>query len=194
MQGKVLQVNISPGGVPKRPIPEGRLGAEGFDGDRWNHPEYHGGPLKAVLLMSIEVLDDLRAQGFPVFAGATGENLTTEGLVYSQIRFGDRLRVGDALIEITRMRRPCETLSVYGTGIQAAIYDERVKAGDPASPRWGKSGFYAKVLEPGRVRPNDIISVEHMTAREEQSEQMRVRENEAGRSNAVGSIAKPQGA
>ena len=99
MQGKVIQVNISPGGVPKRAIPEGRLTAEGFVGDSWRHPEYHGGPMKAVLLVSMEVLDDLSTRGFPVFAGATGENLTTEGMAYSELRIGDRLRVGDALLE-----------------------------------------------------------------------------------------------
>jgi MOSC domain-containing protein YiiM len=49
---------------------------------------------------------------------------------------------------------------VYGEGIQREIYDAQVKQGDFTSPRWGRSGFYAKVLEPGIVRPNDIISVE----------------------------------
>jgi MOSC domain-containing protein YiiM len=161
MQGKVIQVNVSPGGVPKRAILEGRLTTVGFEGDSWRHPQFHGGPMKAVLLVSMEVLEELREMGFPVFAGATGENLTTEGLVYSELREGSRLRAGEALIEITRVRRPCETLSVYGTGIQSAIYDERVKSGDVTSPKWGRSGFYAKVLEPGIIRPNDIISVEH---------------------------------
>lgn len=120
--------------------------------------------MKAVLLVSIEVLEDLKARGFPVFAGATGENLTTEGLLYSELREGNRLRAGEALIEITRVRKPCDTLSVYGTGIQREIYDDRVKSGDTTSPMWGRSGFYAKVLEPGVVRPNDIISVEHPNA------------------------------
>lgn len=184
MQGKVIQVNISPGGVPKRPIPEGHVTAEGFQGDSWRHPEYHGGPMKAVLLVSMEVIEDLIAQGFPVFAGATGENLTTQGLVYSELRIGDRLHVGDALLEITRVRRPCVTLSVYGDTIQAAIYDERVRGGDAASPMWGRSGFYAKVLKPGTIRPNDIISVEL------HGEQEDPREN----AGVHPSIAEPQGA
>lgn len=177
MQGKVIQVNISPGGVPKRAISEGRLTSEGFDGDSWNHPQYHGGPLKAVLLMSVEVLDDLRSKGFPVFEGATGENLTTEGLDYSQLRVGDRLRAGEALIEITRTRRPCDTLRIYGAEFHAAIYDERVRSGDATSPMWGRSGLYAKVLEPGIVRPNDIIGVEHISVRENETEYMSAREN-----------------
>ncbi len=184
MQGKVIQVNISPGGVPKRAIPEGRLTAEGFVGDSWRHPQYHGGPMKAVLLVSMEVLEDLRARGFPVFAGATGENLTTEGLDYSRMRVGDRLRAGETLLEITRVRRPCETLSVYGAGIQTEIYDERVRAGDADSPMWGRSGFYAKVLEPGIVRPGDIIGVELSAEHADPREGVVVQQ----------SIAEPQGA
>jgi MOSC domain-containing protein YiiM len=65
--------------------------------------------------------------------------------------------VGDAAIELTRVRQPCATLHVYGSGIQAAIYDARVQAGDSASPRWGLSGFYASVVQPGLVRPGDTI-------------------------------------
>jgi MOSC domain-containing protein YiiM len=116
--------------------------------------------MQAVLLVSVEILDTLKAMGFRVFAGALGENLTTEGLRFEDLRLGDRLRAGDARIEITKVRTPCDTLSVYGEGIQREIYDARVKQGDVLSPRWGWSGFYAKVLQPGTVRPNDIISVE----------------------------------
>jgi MOSC domain-containing protein YiiM len=34
-----------------------------------------------------------------------------------------------------------------------------VSALDHTSPRWGMSGFYASVLTPGPVRPDDIIAV-----------------------------------
>ena len=65
--------------------------------------------------------------------------------------------MGDAEIELTQIRTPCATLDVYGSGIQAAIYDARVQAGDPESPRWGLSGFYASVVQPGTVRAGDAI-------------------------------------
>jgi MOSC domain-containing protein YiiM len=54
---------------------------------------------------------------------------------------------------------PCSTLDVYGSGVQAAIYDARVQAGDPGSPRWGLSGFYASVVQPGTVRAGDPIAL-----------------------------------
>ena len=43
--------------------------------------------------------------------------------------------------------------------LEDAIYDSQVKAGDPSSPRWGLSGFYARVVEPGLIRQNDIIAL-----------------------------------
>ncbi len=151
MQGALLQVNVSPGGVPKRPVPEAFLGPLGLEGDAVAHPESHGGPRQAVLLLPVEAIDELKAAGFPVYPGALGENLTTSGLDRRRFRAGQRFRVGDAIIEITRLRQPCKTISVYGKGIEKATFDAQAEAGDPSSPKWGLAGFYASVLTPGRV-------------------------------------------
>ena len=157
MTGTVLQVNVSQGGIPKREIPSGELTPSGISGDSWRY-RFHGGPKQAVLLITIESIQELVAQGFPLYPGALGENLTTQGLDRRALRFGQRLRVGSATIELTKMRQPCATLDVYGPGIQAAMYDARVVKGDPSSPRWGLSGFYASVIEPGTVRPGDTVT------------------------------------
>lgn len=159
MTGTIVQINVSPGGLPKRAVLEGYLTPEGVQGDSWAHPRFHGGPEKAVLLLDAETIDELAARGYPVFYGALGENLTTRGLDRRQLRIGQQLRVGPALIEITRIRVPCASLDVYNPQLKKEIYDARVKAGDPQSPRWGMSGFYARVLEPGHVRPDDIIAL-----------------------------------
>ncbi|MEO8025459.1 MAG: MOSC domain-containing protein [Bryobacteraceae bacterium] len=159
MTGRILQVNISRGGVPKRPIPEGIVTLRGVDGDDWAHPKFHGGPKQAILLIAAEAIEQLIAGGFPLSPGALGENLTTVGLPASQLRIGQRFRAGTAVIELTKVRVPCETLSVYGSDIQAAVYDKDVKAGDPTSPRWALAGFYAAVVAPGIVRPGDEITL-----------------------------------
>ena len=160
MTGQIVQINISRGGIPKRPVPEAIITPLGLEGDSWNHPEIHGGPRQSVLLIAAESIDDLIARGYPLYYGALGENLTTRGLDRTQLRFGQRLRAGAALLELTKMRVPCATIDIYGPTIKQEIYDKRVKAGDYASPRWGLSGFYASVIEPGLVRVNDIITVE----------------------------------
>jgi MOSC domain-containing protein YiiM len=151
--GTILQINLSPGGIPKRSVAEAFLGPLGFEGDRHAHPRFHGGPEKAVLLIDADAVDELAAR-YPVFYGALGENLTVGGLDRRQWRAGQQYRADGALIELTTVRVPCAALDVYGEGIRREIYDARVKAGDPASPRWGMSGSYARAERPGLVRAN----------------------------------------
>jgi MOSC domain-containing protein YiiM len=62
-------------------------------------------------------------------------------------------------LELTKIRTPCTTLDVYDPSLKLAVYDAQVNAGDPSSPRWGLSGFYARVLKAGVIRPNDIITL-----------------------------------
>jgi len=159
----ILQINVSPGGVPKRPIPNGIVTPLGITGDGHAHPQIHGGPRKAILLITSEGIDELKEQGFRLYHGALGENLTTGGLNRRSVRVGQRYRVGDILIEITKVRAPCETLNAY-PGIQKAIYDQEVKAGNPASPLWGLSGFYASILQTGAIRAGDPIQLLDETA------------------------------
>jgi len=157
--GTIIQVNVSPGGLPKRAIAEGLITPLGLEADRHAHPNIHGGSSKAILLIASEVVDELAARGYPVYYGALGENLTTRGIAIRDMRIGDQIQAGGALLEITQPRGPCSALQVYGESLPAEIYDAAVKARDPSSPRWGMSGFYARVLSPGFVHPNDIISV-----------------------------------
>jgi MOSC domain-containing protein YiiM len=159
MQGAIVQVNISPGGLPKRPVAEGFITPLGLQGDYHAHPAIHGGPRKAILLLAAETIEHLLARGYPLFNGALGENLTTRGLGFRDLRIGDQIRAGGALLEITQPRGPCAALQVYGESLPDEIYDQRVEAFDHASPRWGMSGFYASVVRPGPVGPGDIIAV-----------------------------------
>ena len=157
MTGSVRQLNISRGGIPKRAIAEGVVGPLGIEGDAHAHPHIHGGPRQALLVITSEGLDDLVTLGFPLYSGALGENITTEGLDRRFFRVGQRWRVGQIVIEFTKVREPCSTLDPYGPGIQKALYDAAVKAGDPLSPRWGLSGFYASVVRTGTIRAGDPI-------------------------------------
>jgi len=59
----VSQLKITPNGV------------EG-DFNRWRTEEANGDPDQAVLLLTQEILADLRKEGWPVQAGELGENLT----------------------------------------------------------------------------------------------------------------------
>jgi len=154
VRGLVLQINLSPGGLPKRPVAEALLTPLGFEGDGHAHPDVHGGPAKALLLGTSEGIDDWIALGFPLFYGALGENLTTRGLDGRDLRSGMRFRVGQAVIELSKPRTPCVTLDVYGPALRGMIPG---KDAEPSDPGWAMGGFYASVVEPGWVRAGDII-------------------------------------
>jgi len=158
MTPRVVQVNISAGGIPKKPIPTGTVTFNKVEGDNWNDRRVHGWPDQAICLFSVELIDELKAEGFPLFPGAMGENFTTQGLDFRTVRLGNVYRVGSEVeIRITKIRVPCRTITVYGEEIIKATYDLEVKHGNVNTPKWGRSGYYAEVLKEGRVHPGDPI-------------------------------------
>ena len=144
-RGRILQINTSAGGVPKAPIAKAEVGTLGIAGDGHRF-RLHGGPDKAILLLASEVIDALRAEGWPLYYGALGENLTTAGLDHSLWQPGQYFRCADVLLQLTTPREPCRTLNPYGRGIQKRLR---------AHP--GESGFYAAVLSGGTLLPDAII-------------------------------------
>ena len=150
MNGTVLQVSANQGGVPKRSVGRAYASFLGLEGDRQAHPWIHGGRKQALLILAGEGIRELEAQGFAVRPGSLGENITTHGIDRADFRAGMKLRIGEALVEITKPRQPCKQLDIYGKGlIQPAVFDAECKKGNHESPRWGLGGFYASVLEPG---------------------------------------------
>ena len=145
MAPRILQISISPGGVPKTPIARAEVGPLGIVGDGHRF-RLHGGREKALLILASEVIDTLRAEGWPLFYGALGENLTTEGFDHRNWRAGQRFRIGEVLLELTTPREPCRTLNPYGRGIERRLR---------AKPSEG--GFYAAVLVGGILTPRAII-------------------------------------
>src|SRR5881394_3328665 len=107
MLATLAQINVSSGGMPKRPLKGARVTCEGVDGDRQSNLVYHGGPNRAVCLYSEELYAWLRGQGIDLPNGSVGENFTTRGVDLDLVKIGDRLRIGECLIEITDVRIPC---------------------------------------------------------------------------------------
>src|SRR5258705_12272007 len=94
MEGRVLQVNISPGGVPKLPVERAWVGPLGLDGDAHHHATVHGGPHRAVALLAIEAIERVQADGHPIEPGSVGENLTTSGIELARLAVRTPLPVG----------------------------------------------------------------------------------------------------
>jgi MOSC domain-containing protein YiiM/predicted GNAT family acetyltransferase len=150
--GRVVQVNVSPGGVPKHAVPEARVGRMGLVGDRHRGDTVHGGPHRAVCLFAIEALQRVADEGHPIEPGSVGENLTTEGIELALLPAGTRLAIGqDVILEMSGPTNPCDNIA-------GSFHDGRSGRisilTHPADSR-----MYARTLAEGVVRTGDPIRV-----------------------------------
>lgn len=152
MQGEIVQVSLSKGGLPKLAVGEAWTGRLGLEGDVQRNKKYHGGPRQALLLVSMGDLEELRKMGFAVAPGSLGENLTVRGIDFRQLREGQRFRVGDAFIELTRLREPCHQLEIFNEGRKGRIQGE-LKA------LHARGGIYAAVVGEGRIQTGDMMTL-----------------------------------
>lgn len=148
-QARVFSINTSGGGVPKLPVPEAEVGELGIVGDDHDDKENHGGPLQALCLYSVDALQRLQAEGHPVVAGGMGENITFEGLDVSDLRPGDRLRIGAIEVEVTSYVSPCKTIEGnFKDGVFSRV-SPKVHIED--------SRLYARIIRGGPIRQGDPV-------------------------------------
>mgnify|MGYP002397603432 FL=1 len=104
-----------------------------------------GGGDRQVSLLAGESVDKMREKGLALGAGAFGENIVTRGIALTSLPVGTRLRLGEALLEVSRIGKECHS--------RCAIY---YQAGDCVMP---KEGIFARVVEGGSVKAGDPISI-----------------------------------
>ena len=150
--GKVLQVNVSGGGVPKRPIERAWVSTLGLEGDAQTDKTVHGGPHRAVCLFAMEVIERLQSEGHPIEPGGAGENLTTSGIEWSLMPIGTRARIGDRLeLELASSTSPC----AKQTGNFSDGNFNRIRIEFHPSD----SRMYARVIHEGEVKAGDPITI-----------------------------------
>jgi MOSC domain-containing protein YiiM len=120
-----------------------------LDGDGQADLRVHGGVEMAVYAYPAEHYPlwrrELAREDLPY--GWFGENLTVQGMLEEEIRIGDALRVGSAILQVSQPRLPCRKL-VFKMGLPD--FQRRFVAS-------GRSGFYMRVLEEGDVGAGDVI-------------------------------------
>ena len=132
---------------------EGRVRVAGvnLDGDEQSDLTVHGGQYKAVYVYPSEHYAYWRAElpDAELPWGVFGENLTTEGLLETDVCIGDRLHIGSAEFQVTQPRQPC-----FKLGIRFGREDmlKRFVAS-------GRSGFYLSIVGKGDVGRGDAIHV-----------------------------------
>lgn len=150
MTGRVFQINVSQGGVPKRAVAGATLHELGFEGDKVANPRVHGGPMRAVCIYALERILAHQEAGKPIFPGAIGENVTTVGIEWDTVVPGARMELGPALVEVTRYATPCGTTAPFLSGDLACYHQD-------LNPGWSR--VYARVLRGGPVRAGDPARV-----------------------------------
>jgi len=122
--------------------------AEGLVGDAILNRKHHGGVDQAVYIEGSIDLDWWQAElGRDLPYGTFGENLVIEGLESAMLAAGDRLAIGEVLLEVTSARMPCATFAA--------------KMGDPTIvkryTRAARPGAYARVLQGGMVEAGQSV-------------------------------------
>jgi molybdopterin adenylyltransferase len=138
--GRIIEVCVGARkGEKKVPVPFVTLVPDhGVDQDA------HAGPgHRQVSLLAVESIAKMKAKGLSVGPGDFAENITVEGIDLVSLRPGERLRSGEALLEITQIGKECHD--------RCAIYRQ---AGDCVMP---KEGVFARVLHGGTLRAGDPL-------------------------------------
>ncbi|MBO4383768.1 MAG: MOSC domain-containing protein [Clostridia bacterium] len=144
---RIAAINISEvRGVQKHEVPEAFLQEGwGIEGDA------HGGNWhRQVSLLGADSVAAMQEKlDFTLEHGAFAENILVEGMTVHTLPIGTKLKIGEALAEVTQIGKECHADCVI-----------REKAGDCVMPR---EGIFVKVLSSGRIRTGDNISIREET-------------------------------
>jgi MOSC domain-containing protein YiiM len=139
-------------GIVKRPVSAESLWLDwvNLEGDGQADRGVHGGGDKAVYAYPSEHIATWSAElGEQLGPASFGENLTVSGWLESDVCIGDRWGWGDAVLEVSQPRWPCYKLAIY-------------RGSDKVPPRLretGRTGWYLRVLQPGRVPAKGPLTV-----------------------------------
>lgn len=128
-----------------------RIGRLGLAGDVQADKRHHGGPEMAVHLYPLahHAFWRERIAAHPLLddPGAFGTNIAIDDLDETQVRIGERFRLGSALLEVSQPRMPCATIErrFERKGMVAAILDS------------GRCGWYFRVIEEGEAAVGDAL-------------------------------------
>jgi len=152
---RALPESGRPSGIYKQAVSQAlSIGVEGLAGDQQADRRVHGGPEKAVHLYPARHYARLAAR-FPEAAGqllpgSMGENISTPDLDEGDVGIGDIWRLGSARLQVCQPRSPCWKIDerFASEGMAAFIAEERL------------TGWYWRVLTPGRIAPGDPLLLE----------------------------------
>jgi MOSC domain-containing protein YiiM len=125
------------------------VAVDGLEADEQADHRHHGGPGKALLVVPAEHYDHGAGPAESLPVGTLGENLSTRGLLESQVRIGDVFSIDEVVVRVTQPRRPC-----FKLGARHGIPDLAL-----GLQRTGQTGFYLAVLRPGMLKAGAVMTL-----------------------------------
>ena len=106
--------------------------------------DFHAkGGERQVSLLAEESIQKMREKGLDLIPGAFGENIVTEGIELTSLSIGQKIKIGEAELEISKIGKECpERCQIY------------YQTGDCIMPR---EGVFARVLKGGIIKAGDEI-------------------------------------
>jgi MOSC domain-containing protein YiiM len=136
-------------GVGKQSVERAYLTKEGFLDDGVQQTKFHGGPDRAVLFYCFDHYQQWEEEfGQSLKVPGFGENITVSGLSEADVYIGDVYKIGEAVVEITQSRIPCNTLSKYND--EDSLLARLVST--------GFTGYLGRVLQEGWIEKDSTIT------------------------------------
>ncbi|MFZ3588719.1 MOSC domain-containing protein [Bacillus sp. DJP31] len=137
-------------GVGKEPVEKAFLSKEGFTNDGVQLTKVHGGPDRAVLFYCSDHYETWNEEfGKELLIPGFGENITISGLPETEVYIGDVFQVGEAVVEISQPRNPCNTLSKYND--EDDLLSKMIEK--------GFTGYLGRVVQEGLIQVDSSVSL-----------------------------------
>lgn len=149
--GKVIKLHAKAKGpeglgLPKQLVQTATVTKEGLQGDYNYYRTEHldSTPDQALLIITMDKIQELNNEGWMIKPGDIGENLTIEGMAYDEFEPGSIFRVGEVEFQISYACDPCKNLYHLS-------YVGETKGPEFVKTMMHRRGWYARVLKEGRI-------------------------------------------
>ena len=146
--GKIQHYNWRNGtysAINKTPVlTDIELTTSGLLGNEQADKENHAGEEKALLVIPTS---NYRFFEIEQPFGFLGENISLDKIEDSQIQIGDRLKIGNVILEVSQPRSPCWKL---GQIMESQLFVKKYSA-------TGRVGFYCRVIQTGKLTQGQAV-------------------------------------
>ena len=157
LKSKIYQINVKPKtqdgvGLPKEKVSKGIITFNGIEKDFNNYRKLKKKNTldMAIMILSMDIINQLQLEGWPVRPGDLGENLTLDNVNYNSLKPGNKYKIGNVELQISFICAPCKKL-------ENLKYVGLSKIGSFIKTLKNRRGWYCKVLKEGIIKGGDLF-------------------------------------